>query len=116
MFSFIEPVTTFDYFEPRVPDFSRYYNYPTSFNVGGFMSSDYRKKVALDMNLNFNFHYNYPSSQHFLAAKTQCYVNVFNLLIFTFCRFLGVKSEYFLPQVIYFLATLYPYALGGVSQ
>ena len=53
MFGFFEPITTFDFFEPRLPDFSRYYRFPTSFNVGGFISSDYRKKVAYDLRTNF---------------------------------------------------------------
>lgn len=45
-----EPVVTYDYFEPRTPDFSRYYLYPKNFTISGFISTDYRKAVALDMN------------------------------------------------------------------
>ena len=53
IFSFFEPIETNDYFEPRLPNFERYFKYPTSYNVGGFISSDYRKKVAYDLNTNF---------------------------------------------------------------
>ncbi|MBK8565819.1 MAG: carbohydrate binding family 9 domain-containing protein [Saprospiraceae bacterium] len=53
MFSWLEPIETFDYFEPRTEDFSRYYRFPTNRNIGGFLSTDYRKKLALDVNWNF---------------------------------------------------------------
>ncbi len=48
-----EPFQTYDYFEPRTADFSRYFAYPRSFNIGAWISSDYRKKFALDINGNF---------------------------------------------------------------
>jgi hypothetical protein len=47
----LEPVITFDFFEPRVP--GRYYSYPKNYNFGGFVSSDYRKKLALDISGNY---------------------------------------------------------------
>lgn len=47
----VEPVNTFDYFDPRTEDFSRFYLYPKNFLVSGFISTDYRKRVALDMDL-----------------------------------------------------------------
>jgi Domain of unknown function (DUF5916)/Carbohydrate family 9 binding domain-like len=42
-----QPVLNNDYFEPRVP--GRYMIYPRNFEGGGFISSDYRKVVALDL-------------------------------------------------------------------
>ena len=45
----LEPIETYDFFEARVE--GRYYTWSPSVNVGGFYSSDYRKKVALDVNL-----------------------------------------------------------------
>lgn len=42
----IQPIETFDYFEPRVP--GRHYTIPKTYDVGGFFSSDYRKPFALD--------------------------------------------------------------------
>ncbi|MBI1226409.1 MAG: hypothetical protein GC192_14345 [Bacteroidetes bacterium] len=53
MFTYLEPVETYDYFEPRTSDYSRYYLFPTNRNIGGFLSTDYRKKLALDLNWNF---------------------------------------------------------------
>lgn len=53
MFTWLEPVETYDYFEPRIEDFSRFYLFPTNRNIGGFLSTDYRKKLALDVNWNF---------------------------------------------------------------
>lgn len=43
----IEPVLTFDYYEPRVA--GRFYEYPQNFRIGGFISSDYSKPFSLDM-------------------------------------------------------------------
>ncbi|MEQ8909701.1 MAG: DUF5916 domain-containing protein [Vicingaceae bacterium] len=42
----LEPIETFDYFETRT--FDRYYQFPTNYSVGGFISSDYSKPFALD--------------------------------------------------------------------
>ncbi len=53
LFTWMEPVEAFDYFEPRTDDFSRYYRSPTNFNFGNSVSTDYRKKLALDGHWNF---------------------------------------------------------------
>ena len=45
----IEPVETYDYFEPRTLDFNRALILPKSYNIGGFVSSDYRKPFAYDV-------------------------------------------------------------------
>lgn len=50
-FARIEPIETFDYFEPRTSDFSKFFTFPTNWMVGGFFSSDYRKTLAIDINL-----------------------------------------------------------------
>ncbi|MFZ1748916.1 MAG: DUF5916 domain-containing protein [Saprospiraceae bacterium] len=49
----VEPVETFDYFEPRTSDFSRYLTWPKNYRVGGFVSSDYRKKFAYDVRMSY---------------------------------------------------------------
>lgn len=46
----IEPIITYDYYEPRI--FGRYYTFPTNYRGGGFISSDYRKKIAIDISTN----------------------------------------------------------------
>ncbi len=51
MFTWLEPIETYDYFEPRV--WGRHYTWQPSWNVGGFLSSDYRKQLAIDFNANF---------------------------------------------------------------
>ena len=58
----IMPVVTYDYFEPRVA--GRYYAYPDNVDCGGYISSDYRKKFAIDIsaggrNFNENNRHNY---------------------------------------------------------
>jgi hypothetical protein len=41
-----------DYYEPRTSPLGAYYvRVPTSFNLGAFVSSDYRKKLAYDVNI-----------------------------------------------------------------
>jgi hypothetical protein len=47
----LEPIITYDYYEPRI--FGRFYTFPVNYNVGGFISSDYRKPFALDININY---------------------------------------------------------------
>ena len=52
-FGRFEPVETYDYYEPRTADFSRFYAYPTNWLIGGFVSTDYRKTFAFDARINF---------------------------------------------------------------
>lgn len=47
----LEPVETYDYFEPRVD--GRYLAYPRNWGLGGWLSSDYRKRFALDASVYF---------------------------------------------------------------
>ncbi|MDX5443338.1 MAG: DUF5916 domain-containing protein, partial [Hymenobacteraceae bacterium] len=46
-----EPVKTYDFFEPRVS--GRYYHFPTNHQAGIWISTDYRKKFALDLEGNY---------------------------------------------------------------
>lgn len=49
-----EPITTYDYFEPRA-NFQRYYTYPVNNNIGAWISTDYRKRLAIDIDGNYRF-------------------------------------------------------------
>jgi hypothetical protein len=60
----IEPIETFDYFEPRTPDFSKFYTFPTNWRIGSFFSSDYRKTLALDINVSYR-KFNEPGRRYF---------------------------------------------------
>ena len=51
LFVSVEPIETINYFEPRV--WGRFYAQQESNNVGGFISSDYRKTLALDFRMNY---------------------------------------------------------------
>jgi hypothetical protein len=51
LFYIAEPIETYDFYEPRV--WGRFYTWKTNNNIGGFISSDYRKTVALDLNVNY---------------------------------------------------------------
>ncbi len=47
----IQPMKSYDYYEPRT--FGRYYIYPSNKQAGFFVSSDYRKRFALDVESNY---------------------------------------------------------------
>jgi hypothetical protein len=49
----IEPVHTRDYYEPRTYDFTTFLLWPRNFSFGGFYSTDYRKKFAIDQRINY---------------------------------------------------------------
>lgn len=53
---FLQPLHTYDYFEPRV--WGRYYEFPNAYSTGFWISSDYRKKFAVDLRPSIN-KYNY---------------------------------------------------------
>jgi len=53
LFAYIEPVTTYDYFEPRAD--GRYYTFPINYNFGGWISTDYSKRFAFDASSNFRW-------------------------------------------------------------
>ena len=55
LFNRLEPVVTHDYFEPRTTDFSRFFAFQKNYTVGGFISTDYRKTLALDVNLSYRW-------------------------------------------------------------
>lgn len=53
VFGRLEPVKTFDYFEPRTADLSKYYAFPTNFTINPFISTDYSKRIAVDFGFNY---------------------------------------------------------------
>jgi hypothetical protein len=48
-----QPLLSYDYFEPR--ETGRFYTFPINYNWGGWISSDYRKKFALDAGVNYRW-------------------------------------------------------------
>ena len=61
----IEPIYNYDYFEPRTRDFSRYMAVPKNYTLGGFISSDYRKPLALDLRLSYRY---FDINQRYFAS------------------------------------------------
>jgi hypothetical protein len=51
----IEPFETRDYFEPRTADFSKFVAWSPNYMLGGFISTDYRKPFAFDVNANYRY-------------------------------------------------------------
>ncbi|HTF03562.1 MAG TPA: DUF5916 domain-containing protein [Bacteroidia bacterium] len=45
------PIVSYDFFETRTP--KRYLLYPRNYELGGFLSSDYRKKLAWDLSSSY---------------------------------------------------------------
>jgi hypothetical protein len=50
-----EPFDTRDYFEPRRDDFSRYLRWSANYMASAFISSDYRKPFAIDLDYSYRF-------------------------------------------------------------
>ena len=51
VWTYFEPIPTHDYFETRTE--GRYLLVPDNYNLGGWISTDYRKKLAIDVETNF---------------------------------------------------------------
>ncbi len=51
MFASAQPFKSFDYYEPRTDDFTRYYSRPRNGEIGVWGSSDFRKRFAYEFNL-----------------------------------------------------------------
>ncbi|MBB6609826.1 hypothetical protein H7F15_02135 [Pontibacter sp. Tf4] len=49
----LEPVLTYDFFEPRVSGW--YYEYPVNYSIGGYLSSNYSKRFALDVSMDYRW-------------------------------------------------------------
>ncbi len=79
----LEPVITYDFFEPRVNGW--YYTFPKNYRAGGYISSDYRKKFALDISggyrwfdENNRFNYNYSVSPRYRVNDKLSFVYQFS--------------------------------------
>lgn len=111
------PVENVDFFEPRKAGF--FYNIPASYYFGGFISSDYRKTVAIDGNFGFrkfdqNNRYAYDFSigprvrfnNHLLLTYRYSYSNRLNDEGFAISnsigRNLGVDRPNYNPDLVYF--------------
>lgn len=73
IFGRIEPVITYDYFEPRVD--GRFLEYPTNGFIGGFISTDYRKPFALDVRFNHRNFNQEGRVSRFIAVEPRVRVN-----------------------------------------
>jgi hypothetical protein len=94
-----EPITTFDYFEPRTRDFSRFYAFPQNYQLGGFISTDYRRKFAYDLNVwyrwfddegrnawQIRFSPRFRLSDHFFFTWSTAYFNLYQDVGFAAAR------------------------------
>ncbi|MBJ6117444.1 carbohydrate binding family 9 domain-containing protein [Pontibacter sp. BT310] len=51
LYANLEPVKTYDFFEARAAGW--YYEYPVNYSVGGYVSTNYSKKFALDVSMDY---------------------------------------------------------------
>jgi hypothetical protein len=79
----LEPLETYDYFEPRVV--GRALNYPVNYSGGLWISSDYRKRFAIDMNADYRWfdesgrdRFNYSISPRFRFSDKLLQIVSFN--------------------------------------
>ncbi len=91
LFIYVEPVTTYDYFEPREP--GRYYTYPINYNLGGWLSTDYSKRFAFDVSSNFRWFAEEGRYRHNIDFSPRFRVND-KVLLTAFC------GRYFWPNDI----------------
>ncbi|MFI5196149.1 MAG: DUF5916 domain-containing protein [Chitinophagales bacterium] len=63
----LEPLKTYDYYEPRT--LGRFYVYPENYYAGAFISSDYRKKFALDVNISNKWFSTKPRNSFYWAIS-----------------------------------------------
>ncbi len=74
----LEPVLTYDFYEPRVS--GRYYTFPTNNNLGGYIGTDYRKKLAVEINGNLrSFNENERRRINIYLSPRYRFSNQFNL-------------------------------------
>ncbi|WP_137760757.1 DUF5916 domain-containing protein [Pontibacter sp. SGAir0037] len=86
----LEPVTTYDFFEPRIGG-AWYYTYPTNYGFGGWVSSDYRKKLALDVEIGYRgFNEN---SRHNISIYVSPRYRVNDRLSFTYTLNNNTKND-----------------------
>lgn len=69
-----EPVITYDYFEPR-DNFRSYLTYPKNGQIGGFISTDYRKKFAIDVSWNSRWFQDEDRQMHFFDITPRFRLN-----------------------------------------
>jgi hypothetical protein len=85
----LEPVLTYDFFEPRT--YGRFYTFPTNSGLNYWLSSDYRKKFALDANLYYrNFNENNRKTVGF-GVSPRYRVN--NKLFFVFENYNDIRRD-----------------------
>ena len=76
----IEPIITYDYYEARIH--GRYYTYPINYRAGGFLSSDYRKPFAIDVEGNYKYFLENDRNGYYIEVSPRYRVN--NMLSFIY--------------------------------
>lgn len=69
----LEPIKTFDYFEPR--EAGRYYEYPKNYKAAMWLSSDYRNRFAIDVRSNYHNFDESGRQKFFYAIEPRFRVN-----------------------------------------
>ncbi len=95
LFAKVKPSTTYNYFEPRTGDFSRYYALPRNGEIGLWGSSDFRKKFAYEFEASTTFFK--ESGRRTLELSVEPRFRINDRLFFI----LNIESEYLKNDVGY---------------
>jgi hypothetical protein len=71
----LEPLKTYDYFEPRTSDFSKFFTWPSSYSAATWISSDYRRTIAVDARIYYRKYDHDHRNDLFLRLKPRLRVN-----------------------------------------
>lgn len=99
-----------DYFEPRTSDFSQFYETPTFFGVGPFISTDYSKKLAIDVAVDYFHNFNNPRRELNIRIQPRWQVNAQCFL------FLETRFSRFFNKEAFIDKDEFDYALYGLSS
>lgn len=95
----IVPVKTYDYFEPRSKDFSRYLLVPEKISLNPWISSDYSKKFALDMGVGFDYFAEYGrKSNNFYVSPRHRFSDKFKIILHQGWRWLYNNPGFVRPN------------------
>lgn len=91
----INPKETHDYFEPRQFNLSQYLSLPASVLAGGFISTDYRKKIALDINMDYGYYHRPNQKSYSLGFSPRLRFNDrFSLITSTAIDYYGYEPGF----------------------
>ena len=88
-----KPIESYDYYEPRVS--GRYFKQPAGYNIGFWFSSDFRKRFALDGNIDLGLYINSDRKRIGFGIKPRFRINNHASMIYGFRYIMKPNNEGF---------------------